>query len=233
LATGNFNEQTAHTYCDHSLFTVNQDIVEDVERLFKDLIVNKFNDDYKAIITSPLEMRPKLIQLIDREIKNKKEGHPAYIILKMNSLTDEEIISKLYEASNAGVKIDLIVRGMCCLVPQIPGYSENITARSIVDRYLEHARVWIFCNDGEESTYLSSADFMNRNLDRRVEVAFPIFSPSIKQQIRKLIDLQLIDDTKAREININNDNRYFTSRKAIHHHAQLETYLYYKDKISI
>lgn len=233
LATGNFNEQTAHTYCDHSLFTVNQDIVEDVERLFKDLIVNKFNDDYKAIITSPLEMRPKLIQLIDREIKNKKEGHPAYIILKMNSLTDEEIISKLYEASNAGVKVDLIVRGMCCLVPQIPGYSENITARSIVDRYLEHARVWIFCNDGEESTYLSSADFMNRNLDRRVEVAFPIFSPSIKQQIRKIIDLQLMDDTKAREININNDNRYFTSRKAIHHHAQLETYLYYKDKISI
>src|SRR5690606_14413297 len=102
LATGNFNEQTAHTYCDHSLFTVNEDVVEDVERLFKDLIVNKFNDDYKAIITSPLEMRPKLIQLIDREIQHKKEGGSAYIILKMNSLTDEGIIAKLYEASNAG-----------------------------------------------------------------------------------------------------------------------------------
>src|SRR5690606_11953402 len=124
--------------------------------------------------------------------------------------------------SNAGVKIDLIIRGMCCLIPQLPGYSENIKARSIVDRYLEHARVWIFCNNGEEITYLSSADFMNRNLDRRVEVAFPILSSSIQQQIRKIIDLQLMDDTKAREINIENDNRYFTTKKRVHRHAQLE-----------
>jgi len=171
--------------------------------------------------------------MIDREIQNAQKGLPSYMIFKMNSLTDEELIKKLYEASNAGVKINLIIRGMCCLIPQVPGFSENIKIRSIVDRYLEHARVWIFCNNKQEEIYLSSADFMNRNLDRRVEVAFPIFSPSIKQQIRKIIDLQLMDDIKAREINIENDNRYLKTNKRIHHHAQLETYLYFKDKITL
>jgi len=232
LATGNFNEQTAHTYCDHNLFTVNKAIVNDLERLFTDLVNNRFNNDYSAIITSPLEIRPKLIQLIDQEIQHAKEGLPAYMIFKMNSLTDEEIISKLYEASNAGVKINLIIRGMCCLIPQVSGFSENIKVRSIVDRYLEHARVWIFGNNNHEQLFLSSADFMSRNLDRRVEVAFPILEASIRKQIRKIIDLQLLDDTKAREINIENDNRYLKTDERIHHHAQIETYLYFKNKIT-
>src|SRR5690606_20562426 len=157
LATGNFNENTANIYCDHNLFTVNQDIVDDLKRLFEGLVNNKFNDNYKSIITSPLETRPRLLHFIDREIKHANEGIPAYMMLKMNSLTDEEIIYKLYEASEAGVKIDLIIRGICCLVPQLPGYSENIRVRSIVDRYLEHARVWIFANNNTEEIYLSSA----------------------------------------------------------------------------
>jgi polyphosphate kinase len=230
LATGNFNEQTANIYCDYNLFTVNPLIIEDLKRLFTDLVDNTFNDDYQTLITSPLETRPKLIQLIDREIKLAETGLPASIIFKLNSLTDEEVIAKLYEASNAGVKIDLIVRGMCCLIPGIPGFSENIKVRSIVDRYLEHARVWIFANDGHEEIYLSSADFMNRNLDRRVEVTFPILDPSIKQQIRKVIEFQLKDNTKAREINAENDNRYVKAENQPSHHSQLETYLYFKNK---
>jgi len=232
LATGNFNENTAHIYCDHNLFTVNKDILEDLQRLFEGMANNKFNDDYKAIITSPLETRPRLVQFIDREIRHAKNGISSHIILKMNSLTDEGIISKLYEASNCGVKIDLIIRGMCCLIPQVPGYSENIRARSIVDRYLEHARVWIFSNNEKEEVYLSSADFMSRNLDRRVEVTFPILSPSIRKQVRKIIDLQLLDNTKAREVNIDNDNRYLRTPSRVPHHAQLETYLYFKNRFN-
>ncbi len=232
LATGNFNEQTAHVYCDYNLFTVNDAIIEDLKRLFAGLVHNDFNDDYQALITSPLETRPKLIQFIDREIEYAKAGIPASIIFKLNSLTDEEIIAKMYEASNAGVKIDLIVRGMCCLIPETPGFSENIKVRSIVDRYLEHARVWIFSNNGNEEIYLSSADFMNRNLDRRVEVTFPILDPSIKHQIRKVIEFQLKDNTKAREINAENDNRYIKTEGRSSHHSQLETYLYFKNKVS-
>lgn len=230
LATGNFNEQTAQLYCDHNLFTVNKVITEDLQRLFIGLMDGKFNDDYQAIITSPLEIRPRLISFMEREISNAKQGLKASMILKMNSLTDEGMIEKLYEASNAGVKIDLIVRGMCCLVPQVPGYSENIKVRSIVDRYLEHARVWIFANNGDEEIYLSSADFMARNLDRRVEVAFPVLEPSIKRQIRKVIDLQLRDNAKAREINVENDNRYLRTPSRVPHQAQLETYLYFKNR---
>jgi len=232
LATGNFNEQTANTYCDHNLFTINDIIVEDLKRLFTGLVDNIFHNDYQALITSPLETRPKLIQFIDREINHAKAGLSASITFKLNSLTDEEIIAKMYEASNAGVKIELIVRGMCCLIPEILGFSENIKVRSIVDRYLEHARVWIFSNNGQEEIYLSSADFMNRNLDRRVEVTFPILNPSIKQQIRKIIEFQLQDNTKAREINAENDNRYIKTISHPSHHSQLETYLYFKNKIS-
>jgi polyphosphate kinase len=230
LATGNFNEQTANIYCDYNLFTVNPLIIEDLKRLFTNLADNTFNNDYQTLITSPKETRPKLIQLIDREIKLAETGSPASIIFKLNSLTDEDVIAKLYEASNAGVKIDLIVRGMCCLIPGVPGFSENIKVRSIVDRYLEHARVWIFANNGHEEIYLSSADFMNRNLDRRVEVTFPILNSSIKQQIRKVIEFQLKDNTKAREINAENDNRYVKTENQPSHHSQLETYLYFKNK---
>src|SRR5690554_547505 len=233
LATGNFNENTAHIYCDHSLFTVNRKIVNDLQRLFADLTKNNFNEGYQAIITSPLETRPRLLQLIDREIEHARAGRSASIVFKMNSLTDEELIQKMYQASNEGVRIDLIVRGICSLVPQVAGYSENIYLRSIVDRYLEHARVWIFHNDGEEEIYLSSADFMNRNLDKRVEVSFPIFDPGIKEQIKKIIHLQLSDTTKAREVNTDDKNRYIrTSSNRKGHHAQLETYLYFKNNLS-
>src|SRR5690606_71701 len=188
LATGNFNEKTAKIYCDHSLFTVNPLITKDLRRLFRGLEKQVFYRNYKSIIASPLETRKRLYQLIANEIKVAKSGGKGYMILKMNSLADEEVIAKLYEANNAGVTIQLIVRGMCCLVPGQSGFSERITVRSIVDRYLEHARVWIFGNGGDELIYLSSADLMTRNIDHRVEVAFPIFDAGIRKEIRDIIN---------------------------------------------
>ena len=148
----------------------------------------------------------------------------------MNSLTDEDIISKLYDANNAGVKIQLIIRGMCCLVPGVNGFSENIEAISIIDRFLEHARVWIFGNDGAELVYLSSADLMPRNLDHRVEVGFPILDPDIKGEIRDIINIQLKDNAKAREINQLNNNRYRKTKTKAIGRAQTEIYTYLKYK---
>jgi len=148
----------------------------------------------------------------------------------MNSLSDEEMIGKLYEANNAGVTIQLIVRGMCCLVPGQVGFSERITVRSIVDRYLEHARIWIFGNGGDELIYLSSADLMTRNIDRRVEVAFPIVDGRIRKEIRDIINIQLRDNTKAREINQLNNNRYIGAKRKIKHRAQEDIYNYLKYK---
>lgn len=230
LATGNYNEKTAKQYCDHSLFTTQPGITNDLRRLFRSLATQEFKDNYKHIITSPLETRKKLYKLIDEEIAVAKSGKKGYMVLKMNSLSDEGIIEKLYEASNAGVRIQLIIRGMCCLVPGREGYSTNITVRSIVDRYLEHARVWIFGNGGDELVFLASADFMTRNIDRRVEIGFPVYDPDIKREIRDIINIQLKDNTKAREINQAHSNRYIGSRSKIKHRAQLDTYNYLKYK---
>lgn len=230
LATGNFNEKTAKNYCDHSLFTVDPLITKDLKHLFKGLEKQVFHSAYKSIIASPLGTRQRLYQLIASEIEIARSGKKGYMILKMNSLSDEEMIEKLYEANNAGVFIQLIVRGMCCLVPGQAGFSERITVRSIVDRYLEHARIWIFGNGGDELIYLSSADLMTRNIDRRVEVAFPILDVSIRKEIRDIIDIQLRDNTKAREINQLNNNRYIGAKSKIRHRAQDDIYNYLKYK---
>lgn len=231
LATGNFNEVTAAVYCDHNLFTVRKEIVKDLNRFFSGLKENRFYDKYESLITSPLESRSKLNTLIDREIANVKAGIPASMILKMNSLSDEEMIGKLYQASNAGVKIDLIVRGMCCLVPGQKGFSENIKVRSIVDRYLEHARVWFFENGGEEEVYLTSADLMTRNLDRRIEVGFPILDDRIKRELKDILIIQLQDNTKAREINATNNNSYIGRDEKKRHRSQVDIYQYLKSKV--
>lgn len=231
LATGNFNEKTATQYADHSLFTVNPTITKDLLKVFKGLRQQKFHDDYDTLIVSPLAMRKRLYTLIEEEIAIAKSGKKAYMILKMNSLTDQPTIQKLYEANNVGVEIQLIVRGICCLVPGQKGFSERITVRSIVDRFLEHARVWIFGNAGQEKVFLSSADMMSRNIDRRVEVGFPILDARIQQELRDIIELQLADNTKAREINIANDNRYISS-SGKKHRAQLDIYHYLKRKNS-
>jgi polyphosphate kinase len=230
LATGNFNEKTAGLYCDHSLFTANPQITSELVKLFEGLQTQTFFKGYKYLIVSPLESRSKLNELINHEIKNAKSGKLAFITLKMNSLTDEEVISKLYDANNAGVKIKLIIRGMCSLIPGVAGFSENIEVFSIIDRFLEHARVWIFANAGVEKVYLTSADLMARNLDHRVEVGFPILDQEVKSEILKIIDIQLMDNSKAREINQLNNNRYRKTGTKVLSRAQTDIYTYLKYK---
>lgn len=230
LSTGNFNEKTARIYADHTLFTANKKITDDLDIVFKALKRNTLPKGLKALIVSPIDSRPAIYKLIDNEIKNAKAGKKAYMILKMNSLADEGLISKLYQASNAGVKIKMIIRGMCCLVPGVKGFSENIEVISIVDKYLEHARVHIYCNGGDELIYLTSADFMSRNIDTRVEVGFPILDERLKKEVKDMINIQLQDNTKAREINSANSNKYHKTNAAESHRAQIEIYNYLKTK---
>jgi polyphosphate kinase len=172
-----------------------------------------------------------MYQLIDTEIRNAEAGKEAFIILKLNSLVDNEIIYKLYQANNAGVKIKLIIRGTCSLTPGIPGLSENVEAISIVDKYLEHSRVLIFCNGGDERYYITSADWMTRNLDRRVEVACPIYDKDLQREIKDIIELQLRDNVKSRIINVVQDNQYVNLNGLSKTRSQEETYRYYQKKL--
>jgi polyphosphate kinase len=230
LATGNYNEKTARIYCDHSLFTADERITHELEKLFLNIEQKNISKGYENLIVSPLETRKKLFFFIDREIANAKAGKKAYLILKMNSLADEQTIRKLYEANNAGVIIKLIIRGMCWLIPQKEGFSENIEVISIIDKFLEHARIWIFANNGDEQIYLLSADLMTRNLDHRIEVGFPIYDLEVKKEIREMIDIQLMDNTKAREINYLNNNKYKKTKIKVPYRTQIDTYNYLKNK---
>ena len=199
LATGNYNATTAKLYTDLGLFTSDEDICSDVSDIFNFLTGYSKQKEYKKLFVSPVNMREKFLELIFREIENSVAGKDAKIYMKLNSLVDPAIISALYEASNSGVEIKLVVRGVCSLIPGVKDLSENIEVRSIVGRYLEHSRVFYFYNGGKEEIYLSSADMMQRNLDRRVEIAFPIENPKLKDEIIKtLIKFSLKDNVKAR-----------------------------------
>jgi polyphosphate kinase len=230
LATGNFNEKTAKLYCDHSIFTAKKEITQDLLKLFNALNKRMVIKGFKHLIVSPLESRTKIYGLIDREIKFAKQGKTAYLILKVNSLADEGIVEKLYEASNAGVIVKLIVRGICTLVPGIEGFSENITVISIIDKFLEHARVFIFGNNNKEEMFLSSADLMSRNFEHRVEVGFPVLDEEVRQEIRDIIEFQLQDNVKARDITRLNNNKYHKNRLTTKVRAQVQTYNYLKNK---
>lgn len=230
LSTGNFNENTSLLYSDHTLLTANKRITEELVIVFKAINRGILPRDLKNLIVSPIDSRPAIEKLIDTEIANAKAGKQAYMILKMNSLADERLIAKLYQANNAGVNIQLIIRGMCCLVPGVKGFSEHIEVISIVDKYLEHARVHIFCNGGKELVYLTSADFMSRNIDNRVEVGFPIYSDELRKEIKDIINMQLQDNTKAREINSSNNNAYHKTDSGIPNRAQIDIYNYLKYK---
>ena len=198
LATGNYNTSTAKLYTDFGLFTCDEEISADVSEIFNFLTGYSEKKKFNKLIVAPINTREKLLALIEREIKHAKRGQAAHIIFKLNSLVDPAFIAALYEASLAGVKIDLIVRGICCLVPQVPGLSENIRVISIVGRFLEHSRVYYFFNNGIEDIYLSSADLMQRNLDRRVEVTFPIENSKLKSTIKNtLLNVALMDNQKA------------------------------------
>jgi polyphosphate kinase len=224
LATGNFNEKTSRIYCDHGLFTADPRITDDVASVFTTLCGAPEEQKYQHLLVAPGDMRRKLIKLINNEISNAKEGRQASMILKLNSMEDEEMIEKLYEASRAGVGIDIIVRGICCLVPGVKGMSDRIRVTSIVDRFLEHARIFIFHNDGAERYYLASADWMTRNLSRRVEVAFPIYDEGLRSQLRHIIDMQLGDEVKGRIIDAELRNAYYGAEPVNGQSAQRKTY---------
>jgi polyphosphate kinase len=230
LSTGNFNEKTATIYADHTLLTANKKITADMLSIFRALNKLTLPKDLKSLIVSPIDSRPAIYKLIDNEIKLAKAGKKAYMIFKMNSLADEQMITKLYQASNAGVKIKMIIRGMCCLIPGVKGYSENIEVISIVDKYLEHSRVHIYGNGGNELMYLTSADFMTRNIDNRVEVGFPIYDETLRKEVRDIIDIQLRDNTKAREISGDATNKYHKTKADTLTRAQIDIYTYLKTK---
>lgn len=214
VGTGNFNEETAKIYGDHTLFTADERITTEVRRLFSFLRNNYKTIQYDHLMVSPFFMRDAWNKLIDKEIKNAKIGKEAYIFIKLNSLVDRKMVNKLYEASQAGVNIRLIIRGICSLVPGIPGVSENIQAISIVDKFLEHSRIMVFGNGGTPKYYISSADWMTRNLDHRVEVACPIYDTRIQQELQAYMDIQWQDNVKARILSGMRDNQFRPQRES-------------------
>jgi polyphosphate kinase len=227
IGTGNFNEDTARIYSDHLLLTTSKKITNEVQKAFDFFSVNYKKDNYYHLVLSPFFLRNKIMLLIDNEIKNARDGKKAYIYLKLNNLTDTEIINNLYEASKAGVNIKLIIRGMISLVTGIKDISENIKAIGIVDRFLEHSRFMIFCNGGNEECFISSADLMTRNIDHRIEVTCPVFDKSIKNELKNIFEIQWNDNVKARKLDASLSNKFVKhGKKPVH--SQVEVYNYLK-----
>lgn len=229
LSTGNFNEKTANIYSDFGLFTSNKILIDELKKVFKYLSNNNIKPKFNNILVAPFNLRKKIYEAINNEIYNAKEHKKSKIILKLNSLEDKKIISKLYEASNAGVEIFIIVRGICSLIPGVKGLSENIRVISIVDRYLEHSRIFYFYNNGNENIYLSSADWMTRNLNRRIELAFPIFDKNIKEMLKSVLELQMNDNVKARIINKEQNNIFVEPNSNTKIQSQLLTYRFFEE----
>lgn len=233
ISTGNFSESSAKIYTDYTLLTSNHKILKDVSKVFNFFEVNYKVYRYKHLIVSPHYTRSKFVKLIDREIKNALMGKPAYIKLKMNSLSDYKMIDKLYDASRAGVKVKLVIRGICCLIPGVEKLSENIEAISIVDNYLEHSRLYIFCNDNDPDVYISSADFMTRNLDARVEVTCPIYDEDIRTELLESFEISWKANVKARIHSNTFENKYRKNGNEKPFRAQQEMYKYYQNKLEV
>lgn len=229
LSTGNFNEKTAKLYADHGLFTSKPDIIEDLSELFNHLEDQNYRPEFKKILVAQFNMKSRLEDLVLNEIKNAEEGRKAYILLKMNGLEAPHFIKLLYKASLAGVKIDILVRGVCRLVAN-QEYSKNINLIRIVDKYLEHARIWVFYSNGENLTYFSSADWMKRNLYRRIETGIPVEHPDIKQEIIDILNIQMLDNTKATYIDENMQNVKKDDNEGKIYRAQTDIYEYLKKK---
>lgn len=229
IGTGNFNENTAKIYSDISILTADKNICEETEQLFKYYINKEHAFEFKKLLVAPFNMRKKFVKQINKEIENAQKGKQAYIKIKLNNLVDQEMIDLLYRAALAGVKIKLIVRGICSLATGVQGASDNIEAISIVDKYLEHSRIFIFCNEGNEKTYISSADWMTRNLDYRSEVAMPVYDQNLKKIINKIFDIQFADNVKARIIDQNQKNKYVVNDNAKKNRSQEIIFSYFKN----
>ncbi|MDM9632453.1 polyphosphate kinase 1 [Robiginitalea aurantiaca] len=227
ISTGNFNENTARIYTDYTLFTAHEPILKELNKVFNFFETSYKIYKYKHLIVSPHYTRSRFKKLIDTEIDNAQSGREAYIKIKMNSLTSYDMVDLLYEASNAGVKIQLIIRGICCLIPGIPGMSENIEAISVVDKFLEHPRIFIFGNDGDPRVYISSADWMTRNLDYRVEVGCPIYDEAIRKELIETFEISWKDNVKARVFDAEQTNGY-RKTDAPDFRSQFEMYDYYE-----
>ena len=235
VSTGNLNESTARVYADHCLLTSNRAIMTDISRMFNYIEHYKtgthFLKSCNTLIPSPTELRKELLKLIQTEIKNAKRGLEASIIAKMNSLSDVEMIETLYEAARSGVEVKLIIRGIFCMLSENPKFIRPVTAISIVDEYLEHARVWVFHNGGKEKIYISSADWMVRNIDHRVEASCPIFDDDIRKELKDILSIQLHDNVKARWLDNNLSNDYVKNDLEHPVRSQVETYHYLYNKI--
>jgi polyphosphate kinase len=228
LGTGNFNEKTAKIYTDFSLFTRNPDLTEEAENLFTFIQQPYRREKFQHLQVSPINARTKIQLLVRQEIQNCKEGQKAEIFLKLNNLDDELLIDDLYKASQAGVKVRAIIRGICSLIPGVKGLSENITIISIVDRFLEHPRVLVFENGGDRKVFISSADWMTRNMDNRIEVGCPIYDPDIKNRILNIMNIQWRDTLKARVIDAEQTNKYVKRGNRRQLRSQVEIYNYLK-----
>jgi len=228
LSTGNFNERTARLYTDYGFLTANPELTNEVAMVFEALEGKEIVHGFEHLLVAHYGMRQGFQALIDNEIAFAQNGLPAAITIKLNSLEDERMIKKLYEASAAGVKVNMIVRGICCLIPGVKQMSENIKGISIIDRFLEHDRVYMFHNGGNEKIYLSSADWMKRNLSRRIEVAFPVYNEELKNTIKHILNIKLHDNVKARVIDEKQTNTYVLSDSTSGHRSQYEIYEFMK-----
>ena len=230
LGTGNFNETTARIYADHGMFTSHEELTDELDDVFAYLKEQKEITSLKHLLVARHNLQERFMALIDREIENARNGNKAHIIIKLNNIQDKVMIDKLYEASQAGVKIQLIIRAICCVIPQKAGLSENIEVYRIVDRFLEHARVFIFYNNGDEELYIGSADWMKRNLYRRIEVCYPVYDVEAKAEIRRIVQLQLDDNTKARLLDQDLNHLEIKKSEPNSVRAQEETYSWLKSK---
>ena len=231
ISTGNFNESTARIYTDYTLFTAHEPILKEINKVFEFFTTTYKINKYKHLVVSPHYTKSFFLGLIDKEIENAKEGKEAYIKIKMNGFTSYKMVDKLYEASDAGVEIKLIIRGICCLIPGVKGMSENIEAISVVDKFLEHPRVFIFGNAGNPEIYISSADWMTRNLDNRVEVGCQIYDEDIKQEMIDTFEISWNDNVKARVFSEKQDNAYRKNNKP-KVRSQFAMYDYYTNKLN-
>ncbi|MCA9737058.1 MAG: polyphosphate kinase 1, partial [Gemmatimonadetes bacterium] len=210
LSTGNFNEGTARFYTDLGLWTADPRLADEVHRVFRFLADEETDPDFEHLLVAPFRLRTELQRHVDREIRAARAGQTSGITLKLNSLEDPEMVERLYDAAAAGVPVRLIVRGICCLRPGVPGLSESIQARSIVGPFLEHARVYLFGNAGEPRLFVASADWMTRNLDRRVEVAFPVYDPEVAAHVHEWLESQWADTVRARIVDAEQTNAFVT-----------------------
>ncbi len=230
ISTGNFNENTARVYTDETLLTCDQNIAREVNELFH-LIESPYNPPkFKHLLVSPFYLRDNIIKMLNREIKNAKEGKEAWALIKLNNLVDDKVVKKLYQASQAGVKIEMIVRGICVLIPGVKGLSENIKVISIVDRFLEHSRIYVFANGGKPQYYISSADWMIRNFDHRFEAATPVYDERLQKELMDILQIELKDNVKARLVNSNPVNQYQKTGSKEKIRSQYRIYEYLKNK---